>query len=568
MRFFHHPIWRWLAKIGWPFFRSGAWRQAWTSLGLIIVLLLIVNGLNVVNSYVGNDVMTSPERRQEWRFYAMAALLVGVFVASTVVETLARYVEQRLGLRWRDWLTRRLLDRYLAGRTYHRLADQGQIDNPDQRISEDVRTFTANSLTFVILLFNAVVTFVAFAGVLWSITPWLFLAAVVYAAAGSLGTILVGRRLVQLNNLQLKKEADFRYALGRVREHGGAVAQQGGEEQEKSRLGGRLQALVDNFRSIIVVSRNLMFFTTAYDYMPQIIPALLAAPLFIRGGVPFGDITQAAMAFSQLLGAFSLIVRQFQDLSAYAAVVNRFGALWDATEPAAAEISAWPASTAPAAPAVEMAPDAHRVAYEGVTLRTPQKGRLLVHNLTLEEPEGKRLLITGPSGAGKTALLLATAGLWHGGEGRIIRPERVMFVPHYPYTAPGRLRDVLRCDLDQEDVDDDRTGAILKEVGLDDVAARQGGLDAERDCGDILSWGEQRALAVARLLLARPRFAFLDHTGEALETPRIDRLYQALARSAITYASVGIHPALGSFHDLRLELHGDGGWRVEAIRAG
>ena len=211
------------------------------ALGLIVALLLVVNGLNVLNSYVGNDVMTSLERRQEWRFYAMAGLLIGVFAASTVVETLARYVEQRLGP-----VVARLADAPLprplpvrprlspAGR-------RGDIDNPDQRISEDVHTFTASSLSFVILLFNAVVTFVAFAGVLWSITPWLFLAAVVYALVGSLGTILIGRRLVPLNNLQLKKEADFRYGLGRVREHGPAVAQRGGEAEEKTRLAGRLR---------------------------------------------------------------------------------------------------------------------------------------------------------------------------------------------------------------------------------------------------------------------------------------------------------------------------------------
>ena len=493
-----------------------------------------------------------------------------MFTASTVVETFARYIEQRLGLVWRDWLTRRFLDRYLGGRAYRRLAEEGRVDNPDQRISEDVRTFTANSLTFVILLFNAVVTFVAFAGVLWSITPWLFLAAVVYAAVGSLGTILVGRRLVALNNAQLQKEADFRYGLGRVREHGGAVAQLAGEGEEKSRLTGRLQALVDNFRSIIVVSRNLMFFTTAYDYMPQIIPALLVAPLYIQGGVPFGTITQAAMAFSQLLGAFSLIVRQFQDLSAYAAVVGRLGVLWEATEPAAEPTpSTVPASVPsvaakhPEAPAVEVAANGRRVAYEGVTLRTPQEGRLLVRDLNLEEPQGKRLLITGPSGAGKTALLLATAGLWHGGEGRIIRPEHVMFIPQHPYTAPGQLRDLLLYGLGAGGASDDRIWSVLKEVGLDAVAERQGGLDAERDWADILSWGEQRALAVARLLLAGPRFAFLDDTAESLETPHLERLYRALARSAITYASVGMHPALGAFHDLRLALYGDGGWRVE-----
>ena len=578
MRFFRNPLWSRLAKVGLPFFRSDARRPAWLALSLLIGLLLTVNGLNVLNSYVGRDMMTALEERYEARFYTLAVALIGVFGSSTLVEVFARYVEQRLGILWRDWLTRCFLDRYLGDRTYCRLAEQAHIDNPDQRISEDVKTFTASSLSFVILLFNAAVTFVAFASVLWSITPWLFLVAVAYAAAGTLGTILLGRRLVPLDNLQLKKEADFRFALVRVREHCGEVAQLGGEADEKARLTGRLAALVSNFRSVIIVSRNLGFFTTAYDYLPQIIPALLVAPLYIHGGVTFGTVTQAAMAFSQLLGAFSLVVRKFQDLSAYAAVVGRLGSLWEAVEPerpakeAPVEGVPSPRPAAPAvahaSPQVEVVPNGNHVAYEALTLRTPVDHRVLVDRLTLDEPQGKRLLITGPAGSGKTALLQATAGLWQEGDGRIILPGSVMFVPQHPYTAAGRLRDVLLYGISRCDITDDRVWEALKEVGLEEAVACHGGLDGEREWGQVLSWGEKRALAVCRVLLARPRFAFLDDTAEALDTPRLERLYEALARSSITYVSVGVHPALNAFHDLRLVLRGNGKWQVEETNGG
>jgi vitamin B12/bleomycin/antimicrobial peptide transport system ATP-binding/permease protein len=563
MPFISNRLWARLGGIGLPFFRSEQRYRAWFALFVLVVLLLTVNALNVVNSYVGNDVMTALERREEWRFYVMAGVLVGVFLASTVVEVYARYVELHLGLLWRDWLTRRFLDRYLADRAYRRLAELGHIDNPDQRISEDVRTFTATSLSFVILLFNAVVTFVAFASVLWTITPWLFLVAVVYAVTGTVGTILLGRRLVPLDNLQLKKEADFRFALGRVREHGGAVAQLGGERDEKARLGGRLQSVVDNYYAIINVTRNLLFFTTTYDYLPQIIPALLAAPLYIRGDVPFGTVTQAAMAFSQLLGAFSLIVRKFQDVSSYAAVAGRLGSMWEAIGPIPPDEAA-PAAPppAPAGPAVEVVPNGRHVTFDKVTLRTPKQGRPLVRDLTLHEPEGKRLLVTGPCGAGKTALLLAAAGLWHEGEGRIVRPGDVMFIPQHPYMASGRLRDVLLYGIDHNGKSDERLMEVLREVGLEEVVAREGGLDAEREWGEVLSWGEQRAVAFAHVLLAEPRFAFLDDTAEPLEPERMKRLYEALARSSITYVSVGSHPALNPFHERRLELYGDGTWRV------
>src|SRR5262249_5222385 len=175
------------------------------------------------------------------------------------------------------------------------------------------------------------VTLVAFAGVLWMISPWLFLTAVVYAFVGTFGTILLGSRLVPLDNLQLRKEADFRFALGRVREHAAAVAQLGGEEAEKARLRDRLLAVVANFEDIIDVTRALGFFTTGYNYLTQIVPAMVVAPLYVTGQVEFGTITQSAMAFTQVLGAFSLIVTQFQQVSTFAATVGRLGPMWEAT---------------------------------------------------------------------------------------------------------------------------------------------------------------------------------------------------------------------------------------------
>jgi putative ATP-binding cassette transporter len=334
MRFPNHSMGARLVAVGLPFYRSEARGRALCGLVVLLVLLVTINGLNVVNSYAGRDFMTALAERHAGQFYVNALVLAGVFSGATVVEVLARYAEQRLGLVWRQWLTRRFLDRYLAGRAYLRLVQRRDVDNPDERISEDVRTFTQTTLSILVLLVNGVLTLAAFCGVLWSITPWLFLTAVLYALAGSVGTILLGRRLVRLNKQQLEKEADFRYALGRAREHAAVIAQEASEEEQKGRLGTRLARVVDNFRAIIVLSRNLGFFTTGYRYLPQIIPALVVAPLYIRGDVEFGVVTQAAMEFSQVQGAFSLIVTQFQEVTTYAAVIDRLGALWEATEPA------------------------------------------------------------------------------------------------------------------------------------------------------------------------------------------------------------------------------------------
>jgi vitamin B12/bleomycin/antimicrobial peptide transport system ATP-binding/permease protein len=560
-----------VTMIGLPFFIVGTRRAAYACLTVLLALLLAVNGLNVANSYAGRYFMNALGDRDLRSFYFFAAVLTLVFAASTAAQVLATYAQQRLGLLWREWLTRRLLGRYLAGRTYHRLATHDDVDNPDQRISDDVHTFTDSSLGFLVLVFNALLTFIAFAGVLWSIRPSLLFAAAGYAALGSLGTVLLGRPLVRLDNLQLKKEADFRFALGRVREHSGVVAQLGGEGDESARLGGRIDALVSNFRAIIVVSRNLGFFTTMYNFLPQVIPIILAAPLYIRGEVELGSVTQAAMAFSQVLGAFSLIVTQFQALSAFTAVVGRLGGLWEATAPAPAaapqprelEVVAESPAAAQHDPPDAAKTEGHRVAYDHLTLRTPEEGRPLIHTLCLEVTDGKRVLVTGPSGSGKTALLLATAGLWGSGEGRVICPhyDSILFLPKHPYAPPGRLRDLLRYGT-HRDVADDQLKAALREVGLASLVDRTGGLDAERDWAEVLSPGEQELVAFARLLAAGPEFAFLDDPAGSLDASGVNRVYKALARSPITYVSTAGHLNLRPYHDFVLELFGDGSWRV------
>ncbi len=583
MRTLNRSMWSRLVAVGLPFFKSDARRRAFVGLAILVALLLGINGMNVVNSYVGRDFMSALAERRARQFFLLAGALAGVFAVSTVVEVFALYAEQRLGLTWREWLTRRLLDRYLARRTYLRLAGQHEVDNPDERISEDVKTFTATSLSIAVLSFNGVLILVAFSGVLWLITPWLFFIAVGYALAGSVGTVLLGRRLITLNDQQLRKEADFRYALGRVREHAEEVAQVGGEEEHKGRLLRRLGRLLENFRDIIRVSRNLGFFTIAYKYFPQIIPAAVVAPLYMRGEVEFGAVTQAAMAFSQVQGAFSLIVTQFQEVTTYAAVIGRLGALWEATEPKApapALVCPLPRVTdgkatpsgngragAPAGPVVQTSPDARRVVYEHLTLWTAEEERPLVSDLSVEVPEGRRLAIVGPSAAGKAALL-ATAGLWPDGRGRIRRPGPggVMFVPQRPYAASGRLRDILLDGLGR-DVADDELRAVLADVGLAEAVGRAGGLGAERDWAAVLSPAELQALTFTRLLLTGPRFAFLEDPAGALEAPAGERLYQALARSPITYVSVGCPDVLLSYHDLRLELREDGSWNLEPAPA-
>ncbi len=579
----NHSTWSQLKAIALPFYKAAdARRRSWGGLIILAALLLGINGMNVVNSYMGRDFMTALAERQSTRFFMFAAILAGVFAVSTIVEVFSRYTEQWLGVVWREWLTRRLLDRYLTNHAYLRLAEQQEIDNPDERMSLDVQTFTAMMLSILIMLTNGIITLLVFSWILWSITPWLLLVALGYAAIGLVGSALLGWPLVGLNHRQIQREADFRYGLGRLREHAEAVAQVAGEERQRTGLLAQLTSLVQNFHQVIRIGRNLGFFITAFGYMPQIIPAMIVAPLYIRGVVQFGAVTQAAMAFAQVQGVFSIFETQYQELTTFAAVVGRLGGIWDATEPGlAAPAEAVPlprtaprkirrkAAVVPATaterlgPIVETSPDTHRVVYDEVSLWLPDRQRPLVQDLSLEAPEGKRVAIVGPH-EGCSAMLLATAGLWTDGQGRIGRPgpADVMFVPQQTCPVSGRLRDILACGLGR-DISDDTLQAVLQEVGLEASIAREGGLDAERNWTDRLSPAELQSLTFARLLLASPRFAFLENPSQDAEPSQADRLYQALARSSITFLTAGCPDQLLAYHDLKLHLNPGGTWQVE-----
>lgn len=557
---FHRDVWKTLWAITAPLFRSDRKWRAIGKLSLLVGLVLSVAYLNYFNSYVGRDVMTALEQRKATRFAEYALLYVGVFGMMTVVAVLLRFTEERLGLFWRTWLTGHLMDRYLTGNAYYRLTARSEIDNPDQRITDDVKAFTTTTLAFLLILLNAVISLVAFTKVLWQITPLLVLAAVVYATTGTMATLVLGRRLMGLNFEQLKREADLRYELIRVREHAESIALYHGGTKEKGRLRRRLDALADNFRRIVGVNRNVGFFTTGYNYLTPVIPVLVVAPLFFAREREFGDVTQAVTAFGFVLGAFSVIVAQFSAISSFAAVVARVGAIFKGVDD--------PPPPACEKRQVTVEENGPVVLIDKLTLCTPVEGRELIKDLRLEILPGGHVLVTGPNGAGKSALFRAIAGLWDWGDGTIVRPHwsDVVFVPPRPYTVPGTLRDQLTYACPKGGLTDERILGVLDRVKFAPVLERVGGLDAERDWPNTLSVGEQQVLAFARLLLARPKFVILDGATGALDAARERLLYHELARSDITYISIGDSPSLRDYHDVRLELLEDGAWRLRPVR--
>ncbi len=356
--------WRYFVRTVRNFANSEAGGRArWMFVGLI-AFMFAINGMTVVNSYVGRDFMTAIADRDRTGFIHQAVLYVIVFAVSTLISVNIRFLEERLALRWREYLTRRMLDHYLADGSYYQLDASRTLANPDQRIAEDARSFTVTTLSFVLMILNSSFTIVAFSGVLWTISPTLFMVAVLYAAGGSLLTVLLGRPLVGLNYEQFDREANFRSGLIHVRENAEAILLAGGEERLSQRLHGSFSSLVSNFRRMISINRNLGFFTTGYNWLIQIIPALIIAPAFIDGRVEFGVVTQSAMAFSTLVAAFSLIVTQFQSISTFAAVVTRLSLLMEAVD----------ASKHCAQCTIEFCEEEGRLAFEELTLRSSNGG--------------------------------------------------------------------------------------------------------------------------------------------------------------------------------------------------
>jgi len=528
---------------------------------LFIVLILFlfgINALNVLNSYVGRDFMTSIEHRNMSGFLRYALLYVGVFAASTVTAVLYRYAEERLGLIWRKWLTDRAVTRYLDNNTYFRLHDAGDLPNPDQRIAEDIRSLTSTTLSFVLLFLNASFTVVAFSGVMWTISPLLFAVAVAYAALGSFFTIYLGKPLVRLNYDQLDKEANFRARLLHVGENAASIALLRREGRLKDRLLDRLDQLTSNYQRIIEVNRNLGYFTTGYNYLIQIIPALVVAPLFIDGKADFGVISQSAMAFGHLLGAFSLIVTQFQSISNYTAVIARLGGLRQAMDNA----------RPPVVPEIESCDSCGIVDFQGLTLRSRRRGRILVDNLNLRIPMGTCVLIRTQSDSTKHVLFRASADLWDKGDGTILRPglDDMMFVPERPYLPPGTLREALLHTGTEKQVTDEQMLEILHSLKLESVLRRIGGLDNERKWSDLLSLSEQQLLAFARVLIAAPSFAFLDQPSRALSDAQVHELLRRLRDRGITYLTLGDDDDI-SYYDQLLDIAEDGSWTLSPLPA-
>ncbi|CAN5839879.1 ABC transporter ATP-binding protein/permease [soil metagenome] len=544
------------------FFASERRRKARGLLFGLLALSLSVGAIQVLMSYAGRDFMTAIANKNPAAYWRNLGLYLGTFALAVPVGVFYRWIEERLALLWREWMAQHLIKRYFNNRAYYRLRGSESIDNPDQRISEDVRNFTISSLSFLLIALNSLVTLGAFIGVLWVISGTLVSVLFLYAVIGTGLSILIGRRLVGLHYHQYQKEANFRYGLVRVRDNAESIAFYRGEKREHLDLVNRLTAAVGNMRNIIVWNRNLGFFTNSYNYAALVLPVMVVVPMFMRGEIEFGVVTQVAGAFAQVLAAVSLIITQFGGLSDYLAGVQRLGALWDGLD----EHDADEERIALSSPQ-QAEEDSRFLKLDKLTVCTPNGNRTLVTDLSFELRAKQSILIMGASGTGKSSVLRTIAGLWPSGSGSLERPalNQLMFLPQRPYMVEGNLRDQLRYPYPDHGATDEQIHEIVDKVNLADVFQRvDSDLDRIVDWTNVLSLGEQQRVAFARLFLRQPKFAFLDEATSALDEENQDHLYQLLKASGIGFISVGHRTTLVDHHDQLLVLDRSGSWEIKA----
>jgi len=532
----------------------------------LIIALVVINqlqvGINIRLSFFNRDWFNAIQNKDSAAFWS---LLFGVFffwAAIAVVSGLIEYyAESVLKIRWRRWMSERYYGLWLNDGGLYRAALIGQAaDNPDQRIAEDVRNFLNSTYAFSISLLSTVSTLVSFSIILWTIpvdftvpgtdlaVPGLpFWAALVFSVVGTWLTHLIGKPLVQLEFSRERYEADFRFALARLREYSEQVALLRGENAERQIFGGRFGSIVSNFYAIVGRSLKLLTFTTTYFQANVVIPYLIVAPYFFLGKITLGQMTQTAGAFGRVESALTFFIARYQSLASYKAVVERLATFRSAIEKAR-ELGTKP-------PRIERTEHFGRdLVLRGLVLCLPD-GREIVRADRLTIEAGTTTLVSGPSGSGKSTLFRAISGIWPYGRGTIDRPAdaNMMLLPQRPYVPSGTLETAVAYPSALGTYGDKAVREALELTRLASLATE---IHSENNWAQRLSGGEQQRLAIARAILDKPDWLFLDEATSALDEKLEAEIYRMLSEVLpnTTIVSIGHRSTLVALHRRHIEM--------------
>jgi vitamin B12/bleomycin/antimicrobial peptide transport system ATP-binding/permease protein len=551
--------------------------QAFTALErriavMMVIFLVLANqaevGITVRLSFFNRDWFNAIQNKDADSFWQ---LLFSVFVpwafTYVTIAVVEFVVQSMLVIRWRRWLTDYFVSHWLAGHAHYRMTLVGsETDNPDQRIAEDVNRFIDGGnegygvYSYSILLISTVSSLVSFAIVLWGLSgtyvvPWtnmhlpgfLFWVALIYAAIGTLVTHLIGRSLVGLYFQRQQVEADFRFSLVRLREYSEQVALLSGEPAEQSLLRRRFGAVIGNYLALVNRRKKLLTFTASFGQLSTIIPYVFTAGFYFAGKIPLGVMTQTAGAFARVEGALTFFINYYTSLAGFKSVVDRLTSFDAAIERAKALEASGPARVT-----VPMGTGA--VTLNHLCIALPD-GRRIVEATDLAFKAGERVLLAGPSGSGKSTLFRAVAGIWPFGGGRIEIPAgaQVMIVPQKPYIPIGTLRAAIAYPAASDVYADDEIRRVLEDARLGFLAED---LDREDTWSQRLSGGEQQRIVLARAMLARPQWLFLDESTSALDERLETDLYRTLVERLPNTAIVSIshRSTLGAWHSRHMEM--------------
>lgn len=539
-----------------PYWVSEGRRKGVTLLASVIGFTLALVWIEVQFNDWNKGFYDTFEHKDRLGFYLELGRFAFLAVMFIIVAVYKQYLQQMLMIEWRSWLTDNYLQDWLSGQAYYRLQLlERATDNPDQRIADDLNGFVDLTLSLALGLLSAIVTLVSFVGILWVISGplevggvtvpgYMVWVALLYAIAGTWLTHLIGQPLIAMNFARQRVEADFRFALVRLRENSEGVALYRGEAGEMAGFKARFADVIAKWWAIMLKQKQITWFTAFYGQMAIIFPFVVSAPRYFSGAAPLGSIFQTASAFGQVQGALSWFIGAYPSFANWRATVDRLTGFTQALARARAEADRLDGDRLESADA--------GLTLENLAISLPQ-GRPLLGDTSLRLAPGESVFVTGPSGSGKSTLFRSIAGIWPYWKGRILLPKgaRMLFLPQKAYLPIGTLKNAIAYPAQADAVSDAEVIEALSAVGLE---ALQGDLARDENWGQVLSGGEQQRVAFARALINRPEWLFLDEASAALPEQAQAELY-SLMRDRLpqtTLVSIGHRESLAQFHERRL----------------